>query len=259
MTARKNDQFQVPPYSMEGHRLAFEPVQKRIRVKYNHKTVADSNHVRLLLETGRVPVYYFPEDDLRTEFLTPSDHQEHTRKGTAVYWDLSIAGRSAPHAIWAYPDSPLQGLPDLRGYRAFQWEAVDHWYVEDEEVFGHPRDPYTRIDIHQSSRHIIVEVKGTLIAESHRPLILFETGLRPRYYLPMTDVQGQHLVRSSRSSRCPYKGLASYWHIKVDEHLHKDQFWSYLSPLREARDIGGMFSFYQEKIDRVTIDGNPVK
>lgn len=254
MTARKNPHFKLPPHSREDIQMAFEPVDKRVRVAFNHKVIADSQRAKLLLESGRVPVYYFPDEDIRTEFMADSDRTGSTSKGEARYWHLELGERQATDAAWAYPDPPRSGNPDLRGYHAFVWEKMDHWYIEDEEVFGHPRDPYTRIDIHRSSRHVHIEINGMTIAESHRPLILFETGLIPRYYLPPADVNQQYLRRSSASTRCPYKGLASYWHVKAGDKLQRDMVWSYLSPLDEVQKIAGFLAFYQEKIPGFTID-----
>jgi len=255
MTARNNPHFKVPPHSREGVEWALETVDKRIRVAFNHKVIADSRRVKLLLESGRVPVYYFPDDDIRTEFLADSEHTTSTAKGKTRYWHLELGERLVRDAAWAYPEPPRSGNPDLRGYRAFVWEKMDHWYVEDEEVFGHPRDPYTRIDIHRSSRHVHIEIDGVTIAESHQPLLVFETGLKTRYYIPASDVNQEHLVHSSAASRCPYKGLASYWHVKVGEQLHRNAVWSYLNPLDEARKIGGYLAFYQEKIAGFMVDG----
>ncbi len=258
MTARHNPHFKMPPHSRNDVKMAFEPVDKRVRVAFNHKIIADSQHVKLLLESGRVPVYYFPEKDIRTEFLTDSDHTASTSKGKVRYWHLNLGERQAPDAVWAYDGPPRSGNPDLRGYRAFEWEKADHWYIEDEEVFGHPRNPYTRIDIHRSSRHVRIEIKGAIIAESHQPLLLFETGLKTRYYLPPADVNREYLIRSSTTSRCPYKGLASYWHVKVGDQLHRDVVWSYLSPLDDAQRIAGFLAFYQEKIAGFIVDGDPL-
>lgn len=257
MTARTNPHFDVPPSSIEERRTIFESIPKRVRVKFNHKVLADSQHVYLLLETGHIPVYYFPEEDIRTEFLEPSGHKQTTDKGTAHHWHIQIGDRKAKNAVWAYPGKPEAKRPDLRGYRAFQWQKMDHWYVDDEEVFVHPRDPYSRIDIRRSSRHVKVKVDGTLVAESHRPLILYETGLPPRYYLPPKDVHGEFLKRSSTTTRCPYKGLASYWHIQVKDQRYTDRVWSYLTPLSEVSRIAGTFSFYHEKMEGFTVDGQP--
>ena len=111
-------------------------------------------------------------------------------------------------AALAYPTSPIE---ELRDHVRLDWEAMDAWFEEDEEVYFHPRDPYTRVDILPSSRRVRVEVDGVTVADSHNPRILFETGLPPRYYVPKTDVRLDLLDSHRHRDRCPYKGEAEYW------------------------------------------------
>jgi uncharacterized protein (DUF427 family) len=131
---------------------------------------------------------------------------------------------------------------------AFYWDAVDHWYEEDEEVFVHPRDPYHRVDIVQSSRSVRISLDDVVLAESSRPVAVFETGLPTRWYLPKDDIAA--FEASSRSTACPYKGTASYWTVGGNENIA----WSYEDPIPVAAALQGLVAFYDEIVD-VDLDG----
>jgi uncharacterized protein (DUF427 family) len=139
---------------------------------------------------------------------------------------------------------------DLAGYVQVDWSAVDRWLEEDEEVVGHPRDPFHRIDIRESSRHVVVSLDGEVVADSRRPTLLFETYLPVRYYLPREDVRLDLLAPSDRRTTCAYKGHASYFGTDA----HPDVAWTYLEPLPDAEQIRGLIAFFNERAD-ITIDG----
>jgi uncharacterized protein (DUF427 family) len=141
---------------------------------------------------------------------------------------------------------------DLAGYVQVDWNAVDRWLEEDEEVLGHPRDPFHRIDIRQSSRHVVVSLDGDVVAESRRPMLLFETGLPVRYYLPRDDVRPDLLEASDKRTTCAYKGHASYFGTDA----HPDVAWTYLEPLPDAEQIRGLIAFFNERAE-ITVDGEP--
>jgi uncharacterized protein (DUF427 family) len=143
----------------------------------------------------------------------------------------------------------------LRGLVRFRWEAMDEWLEEDEPVYTHPRDPYKRVDILASSRHVQVHVDGMLVADSHQPRILFETSLPPRYYLPPGDVRLDLLRPSPKPmTHCPYKGAAGYWDVVIGDAVHEGLAWQYRSPLPESQKIAGLIAFFDERVD-VTVDG----
>jgi uncharacterized protein (DUF427 family) len=150
-----------------------------------------------------------------------------------------------------YLDSPLEALRDLV---RLDWDAMSEWLEEEEIVYTHPRDPYTRVDILPSSRHVRVEIDGNLLADSHQPRLLFETGLTTRYYLPLTDVRMDLLRASSSESHCPYKGVASYWSLETRDTVKPDIAWIYRTPLPESQKIAGLVSFYNERVD-IFVDG----
>lgn len=248
-TGAFNADLQIP-----GHLLYFEDSPRRVRVVFNGETIADSRRVKLLHESRSLPVYYFPLEDVRTEVLERTD--KHTRcpvKGEASYWSIRVGDGVSENAVWSYPE-PLESSSWLRGYAAFYWNKVDAWYEEDEQIFVHPRDPYHRVDVLKSSRSVRVTVNGEVVAESDRPLILFETGLPPRYYLPRDDVRTELLTSTDTTTQCPYKGTASYWSVKAG-HGGTDLVWCYEDPLPEMSKIAGHLCFFNEHVD-LEIDGD---
>jgi uncharacterized protein (DUF427 family) len=155
--------------------------------------------------------------------------------------------------VWGYPE-PIDSAPPLADYLAFYWRMMDHWYEEDEEIFVHPRDPYHRVDVLESSRHVKVSVNGEVVAETERPKILFETGLPPRYYIPPEDVREEALVPSDKRTQCPYKGVASYYSVEADGRRAEDLVWYYPEPIPEAAKIRGHLAFFNERVD-LEVDG----
>ncbi len=232
-------------------RVRTEPGRKRVRAYLEGRLVADSARPLLVWESPQYPTYYLPVEDIRAE-LVPTGQVEHSpSRGGAEILDVRVGTATAPAAARRYPDSPLEPLRDTV---RLEWDAMDEWFEEDEPVSTHPRDPYTRIDILASSRHVRVEVDGVVVAESHQPRILFETGLPPRYYLPLTDIRMELLRPSATETHCPYKGTAGYWTLDTGRAVHPDFVWIYRAPFPESQKIAGMASFYNEKVD-LYVDG----
>ncbi len=233
-------------------RVRIEDGQKRIRTYLGGELIADTTRVKLVWEKPYYPTYYFPEADVRTELLAPTDHVERSpSRGEAHYFTVKGGARQAEGAAYRHPDSPVE---ELRGLTAFRWDAMDHWFEEDEEVFVHPRDPYTRVDVLRSSRRVQVAIDGVTVANSHSPTLLFETGLPTRYYLPKTDVRLDLVTPTTTTSYCPYKGEAEYWSVDAGGENHPDIVWSYRYPVHESAGIAGLMCFYNEKVD-ITVDG----
>lgn len=237
------------------YRIAFEPSPRRVRVRFNGAFVADSTNAHLLFETRHLPVYYFPREDVRMDLLRASDH--HTfcpYKGTASYWTIDVGGRSAENAAWAYPE-PFAEVAAIGDFVAFYWERVDHWYEEDEEIFVHPRDPYKRVDVVNSSRPVQIVLGGQTVAETRRARFLFETRLPTRYYIPPEDVRMDLLIPSAKTTACPYKGKARYWSARIGERVFEDIAWSYPEPIAECPKIKGLLCFFNERVDEIRLDG----
>jgi uncharacterized protein (DUF427 family) len=228
-----------------------EPGAKRVRVYLAGQLVADTRHPVLVWEIPYYPAYYLPLADVVAD-LVPTGATEHSpSRGDAEIFDVKVPGATAESAAKRYPDSALEALRDTV---RFDWAAMSEWLEEDEPVYTHPRDPYKRVDILASSRHVRVEVDGVTVADSARPHILFETGLPPRYYLPLPDVRTDLLRPSGTQTHCPYKGTASYWSVQSAQGLREDLVWIYRTPLPESQKIAGLACFYDEKVD-VYLDG----
>jgi uncharacterized protein (DUF427 family) len=222
---------------------------RRVRAVIGDIAVADSTRVLLLLEKGHLPVYYFPADDVRTDLMEPTGKQTRCPyKGEASYWTVKAGDREVANAVWGYLE-PLPERTDIKGYMAFYWDRVDSWWEEDDEVFVHPRDPYHRVDVLNSSRHVRVEIDGQTVAETRRPRLLFETNLPTRYYIPKVDVRMDLLQATDTSTVCPYKGQARYWRPRSTEGSATDVAWSYPTPIPECPKIENLVAFFNERTD----------
>lgn len=231
---------------------------KRVRALFAGEIIADSKRTCLLREAGRVPVYFFPQQDVCMRALAPQRRGErrHARYGAMTFWSIVVGDNRAENAALAYPESG-RDTPDMRGYIAFDWNAMERWYEEDEEVFVHAHDPFKRIDVLLSSRHVRIEIGGQVVAESRRPLLLFETGLPVRYYIPKLDVCLERLLDSAQSSRCPYKGEARYYAVNLGGG-NMDIAWYYPFPLNAVSAIANRVCFFQERVDAFYVDGEAV-
>jgi uncharacterized protein (DUF427 family) len=225
---------------------------RRVRAFLDNQLLADSQEVLLVYETKRPPVYWFPVEDVRLNLLEQKEPPAGAASGT-VHWRSNTGARVTENLAWSYAE-PSGELAPLAGHLAFYWNAVDAWYEEDEEVFVHPRDPYTRVDTVHSSRQVRVEVDGQVVAETNRPLLLFETGLPTRYYIPKLDVRMDLLEATQTVTHCPYKGDAHYWNLRLGEKTYRDFVWSYPRPIPEIPKIENLLCFYNEKAD-LFVDG----
>jgi uncharacterized protein (DUF427 family) len=224
---------------------------KRVRAYLEGQLVADTRRPFLVWEWPYFPTYYIPAGDVRAE-LIPTGKTEHSpSRGDGQLFDVAVATATAEGAALRYPDSPLDALRDLV---RLDWGSMSEWFEEDEPVYTHPRDPHTRVDILASSRRVRIEVGGVTVAESGQPRILFETGLPPRYYLPLTDLRMDLLLPSTKQTHCPYKGMAEYWSVDTGQAVHEDIVWIYRTPLPESQKIAGLACFYNEKVD-LYLDG----
>jgi uncharacterized protein (DUF427 family) len=231
----------------EAGRVRVEMSAKRVRAYLGGECVADSIHPRLVWEHPAYPAYYFPIEDVRMDLLVPTPTVTHSpSRGDAQHFTVKAGGKEAEDAAWRYPESPVQELRDLI---RFQWDAMDAWFEEDEEVHTHPRDPYTRIDIIATSRRVRVELDGVVLAESRNARVLFETELPARWYVPKVDIRMDLLEPTATVTHCPYKGQAEYWSARVDDRLVPDLAWSYPTTLPESQKIVGMVAFYNERVD----------
>ena len=232
-----------------AHLLYLHDVDRRIRGEVEGVTVVDTLAARMLHETRLLPRWYFPPDGVRTDLLSPSATTSHCPfKGDAIYWDIRVGDRVVRDAFWEYPKE-WPGSPDLVGLLSPYTEKFDRWLEEDEEIIGHPRDPFHRIDVRRSSAHVVVHARADVVADTHRAVALFETGLPTRWYVPSTDVRSELLRPTSTQTICPYKGVASYWTVAAGGLDVVDGAWSYHDPFGEALAIKGQVSFLGEGIE----------
>lgn len=240
---------------MTENPIRLEPNRRRLRAFVNGVVIADTIRSVYLFEPGHLPVYYLPKHDVRFDLLEHTDCSSHCPlKGDADYWSIVVGDRRIDNAVWSYPE-PLDGAPDLSAYVAFYWNKVDNWFEEDEEVFVHARDPYTRVDALRSSRHVEVRIHGETIADTTRPILLFETGLPTRYYIPKLDARLDLLVPSALNTACPYKGVASYFSVAISgAKIVDDIVWFYPAPIPQIPLIENYLCFFNEHVD-VIVDG----
>ena len=228
-----------------------EPGSKRVRAYLQGQLVADTLRPLLVWEFPYYPTYYVPFEDVGAELIPTGEVQHSPSRGDGLTHDISVGEATAKGAALTFPDSPIE---ELRSAVRLDFPAMDEWFEEDEPIYVHPRDPYTRVDILASTRRVVVEVDGQVVADSSQPRILFETGLPPRYYVPLTDVRMELLRPSATQTHCPYKGTATYWSLVVDDAVHEDVVWIYRSPFAESQKIAGLACFYNEKVD-ISLDG----
>ena len=247
--------------------LRHEPIDKRIRATLGDLTVLDSTRALLVWEPKRiVPSYAVPAEDVMAEAAPapgdPGEAVDAPRLGDRPVYDPSV-----PFSVHTTPGEPLElragdrtaaafrpADEALSGHLILDFAGFDAWYEEDERNVAHPRDPFHRIDIVHSSRHVRVERDGEVLADSGRPCLLFEPPLPVRCYLPLEDVAMDLLRPSDTRSFCAYKGEASYWSTE----RAPDVAWTYRAPLREAAEVTGRVAFFNERVD-VIVDGAPLE
>lgn len=236
---------------VERGRVRVEQSHKRVRGFVKGLLLFDTTRPALVWEVPYYPAYYIPVDDVVAELVGSGETRHSPSRGDADVLDVCIGDHTLPAAALRYLDSPI---PELHDLVRFDWTAVDEWFEEDEPIYTHPRNPYVRVDVLASSRQVRVDVGGVTVAASAAPRILFETGLPPRYYLPLTDVRMELMEPSQTVSHCPYKGDASYWSLVIDGSRHDDFMWCYRSPFPESQKVAGLACFLNEKVD-LYVDG----
>ncbi len=234
-------------------RVRAEPGAKRVRAFLGGELVADTTRPLLVWEVPYYPVYYLPVTDVVAQ-LVPTGAIDHSpSRGDGEVLTVRTAGHAADGAAVRYPDSPIE---DLRDHVRLDWAAMDAWFEEDEQVFVHPRSPYTRVDVLPSSREVVVTLGDVELARTTRAHALFETGLPTRWYIPQVDVRMDLLTESGTVTHCPYKGSTVHFTARVADEVVPDVAWSYPTPLPESERIAGLVSFYDTKVT-VAAEGQP--
>ncbi len=237
--------FPIP--ASPAHLLYLHDLPLRLRGEVGGQAVVDTTAARLLHETRLLPRWYLPRQDVRTELLEPSETVTHCPfKGDARYWHLRVGDRLIEDAFWDYPE-PVAGAPDLTDLLSPYAEKFDRWLEEDDELIGHPRDPFHRVDVRRSSRRVRIHAGGHPIAESVRALAVNETGLPTRWYLPAADVTAG-MQATATATVCPYKGTARYWTVTAGDQRFEDGAWAYDEPFDEVLAVAGLVSFLADGI-----------
>jgi uncharacterized protein (DUF427 family) len=230
-----------------------EPTERWVRVRFGGQVIADSRRALLLIQygPGGFPTYYFPQADVQMAALepAPADPKAPDRE----YYRVRVGDQVAERGAWIVRD-PAPEFAALQGYISFDWGAMDGWYEEEEEIFVHARDPHKRVDVVASSRQVRVVIAGETVAETQRPRLLFETGLPTRYYIPQADVRMDLLAPTHLTTRCPYKGEATYWTARIGDEVARNVVWSYADPIPECPKIKGLLCFFNERVD-LYVDG----
>lgn len=231
-----------------------EPTARWVRVRVGDQIVADSRRALLYRQYGpqpMLPTYYVPVSDVVEGRLTDPC----MRADGSVMYAVEAGGKRVEGAAWTY-HSPTGDFAALEDMVTFTWGDDEvTWMEEDEELFAHARDPHKRVDVVGSTRHVQVRVDGELLADSRRPLVLFETHLPTRYYLPADDVRMDRLEESEKRTPCPYKGWARYWSVRGTD-AYQDIAWSYPTPVPENPRLAGLVCFYNERVE-VVVDEEP--
>ncbi|WP_410813413.1 DUF427 domain-containing protein [Micromonospora sp. 067-2] len=249
LSGRAVGRFLVPQ-PLPDRLLFAERLRRRMRVRFGGAWIADSEDVLLLHEPGRYPVAYFPRASIDDGVLLPTTRTtRHGELGETSWFIVEAGDGRAERAAWEHSDPPSHA-EELRGRVAFAWRAMDAFYEEDERILGHAADPYHRIDVRRTSRHLRVLDGDRVIADTTRPLALYESGFAPRWYLPREDVALSALTETDVRTFCPYKGLARYY----DVGLRTGAAWGYPEAWTEVARISGFLSFEPDRID-VVLDG----
>lgn len=235
---------------MAAKRGRVEPAPRRVRGFLGDEVVFDTTSARYVWEVPYYPQYYIPRVDVRDDFLRDEERPQHVQFGASRRFALVGPDGAFESAVRVFDegDGPVAGLV------RFDWDRLV-WFEEDERIYGHPRNPYSRVDALRSHRHVHVSLDGVPLADTISPVLLFETGLPTRYYIDRTDIDFTRLEPTDTETLCPYKGVTSeYWSARTTDGVHVDLAWSYRYPLPAVAPIAGLVAFYNEQVD-ITVDG----
>lgn len=223
------------------------PAPRRVRGYVSDQLVFDTVTARYVWEIPPYPQYYIPIQDVAPGVLGDENEQKQTRHGVARRHGLRIGAEHRPGSALVFDADADDGVA---GTVRFDWAAIDAWFEEDEQIFVHPRNPYARVDAVRSSRPVRIELDGIVLTQAAGSVIVFETGLPPRFYVDRTAVNWAALRRTGTQTACPYKGVTSdYWSVVIGEEVHADLAWSYNFPTAALLPIAGLVAFFDENVD----------
>lgn len=243
----------LSPQPLPKRLLFAEPLRRRMRVRFGDSWVAESDDVVLLHEPARYPVAYFPLADVVSDALRPIETiTRHQDLGDTAWYAVSVGETTKMRAAWQHTGLPTYAKV-LENRVAFAWRGMDGFYEEDERIVGHAADLYHRNDIRRSSRHMVVKAGDLVVADTHNPVVLYESGFAPRWYVPRSDIDASVLTPVEVETFCPYKGLCSYYDVAGVSRAG----WYYPEAWEEVARIRDMVSFEQDKLT-ILLDGEPL-
>jgi uncharacterized protein (DUF427 family) len=186
-----------------------EPFRRRVTATKDGRTVVETERALLTHRPGQPPTLTFPVED--------------------------VDGVQAQESV------------DIPGFVTVPWDAVDAWFEEDEQMFGHVRNPYHRVDCVRSHRALHVEAAGTTLVDTTETMVVYETALEPRLYVDRRHVRVE-LTRSQTHTYCPYKGTATYWNAVANGVVLPDVAWSYEDALPESAPLQHLVSFDDQRV-----------
>ncbi|KAF2865456.1 hypothetical protein BDV95DRAFT_652223 [Massariosphaeria phaeospora] len=225
----------------------YQPTPRRVRGLLNGKYAFDTIGAYHVWEHPYYPQFYVPTTSFTSEANLTKETEVDGTNGAAHLGQLSVGDRSTQRVV-------IFNVGSLKDLVKIDFKELDQWFEEDVPIYQHPKDPYKRIDILNSSRPIKIALEGVTLAETPYSLFLLETSLRTRFYLPPTSVKWEYLTKSDTETLCPYKGKANYYHVTINGKEYKDLVWYYVYPTSESGAIVGHLCFYNEKVD-VWVDG----
>lgn len=219
---------------MPQRMLYVEDVPKRVRGMLAGRTIVDTRRAKMLWESGELAHWVFPIGEIAAGALETATHgASDPAKGPVLHYNVRSGDRFEGNAAWQYPEPP-ESAAFLKDLVAIDFDKLDAWFEEDDEIHGHPRDPYHRFDCRHSSDNIVVRIGSETIAQTQHAIKLFETSTPMRVYVPMDVVKPGVLVPSETRTFCPYKGEAAYFHVHAGDHTIRDGAWTLPQPLGEA-------------------------
>ncbi|KAI9825008.1 MAG: hypothetical protein M1819_006519 [Sarea resinae] len=238
-----------------------EVTPRRVRIRFRQTFIVDTTSARHVWEHPYYPQFYLPVDSFKKGSLVRDD------RTMMSFGPSDGGGNGTGDGAWfgsvKADGGDYGGVVGFEGERAKKWGldglvrvdfgGVDAWYEEDQQIEVHPKDPYKRVDILPSTRHIRVQIDGQTIAESSACRFLFETGLPVRYYMPQTSVRISIIPESLRLS-ITETWAKGYYTVRVGSKDYRDVIWYYRYPTQESLQVAGYVCFYNEKVD-IFIDG----
>ncbi|KXT10102.1 hypothetical protein AC579_9698 [Pseudocercospora musae] len=233
-----------------------------IQVLFNGRYIVKTTKSVFVWEHPFYPQLYIPASEIKSYFearsedlkLTPGQEiKGEDDKVIATQWTFTVSDKSVEKILAFATDLP-EPSKELSDLVKIDFASMDQWFEESTPIFVHPKDPFKRIDILQSTRHIRVSIAGQVVADTDSSMHLYETGLPCRYYLPLTRVDASVLRPSKTLTQCPYKGEAEYYSVEIDGKIYEDVIWYYNRPLLESARVEGLVCFYNEKVD-IELDG----